>query len=126
MWSPSSSVFGKYQIEGVDQTFSQLEQRKVFKGHRNPKFATSIACSRDLIACGGEENKVVIYSKNSTFPILDHSFNSGLATQDYNQYVTDICWDHSELNLIASNSKGIIKALQLSKLADDEENASME
>ncbi|XP_015947959.1 protein SUPPRESSOR OF PHYA-105 1 [Arachis duranensis] len=91
-----------------------------FKGHSNEKNFVGLSVSDGYIACGSETNEVYCYHKSLPLPITSHKFESidpvsGHSTSDDNngQFVSSVCWKKKSNMLVAANSIGIVKLLQM-------------
>ncbi|MED6203547.1 component of the polarisome [Stylosanthes scabra] len=88
-------------------------------GHTNEKNFVGLSVSDGYIACGSETNEVYSYYKSLPMPITSHKFGSidpisGKDTDDDNgQFVSSVCWKGNSDMLIAANSSGCIKVLQM-------------
>jgi protein suppressor of PHYA-105 1 len=71
------------------------------------------------IACGSETNEVYAYYKSLPIPITSHKFGcfdpiSGNEVHETNgQFVSSVCWSAKSNMVIAANSTGKIKLLQM-------------
>ncbi|KAL0324229.1 UNVERIFIED_CONTAM: protein SPA1-RELATED 2 [Sesamum calycinum] len=71
------------------------------------------------ITCGSETNEVFAYYKSLPMPITAHTFGSidpitGKETEDDNgQFVSSVCWRRKSNMVVAANSSGCIKLLQM-------------
>ncbi|KAK9668369.1 hypothetical protein RND81_13G055700 [Saponaria officinalis] len=89
------------------------------KGHTNEKNFVGLSVSDGYIACGSESNEVYTYYKSLPMPITSHKFGSidpisGKETDDENgQFVSNVCWKGNSDMLVAANSTGCIKVLQM-------------
>jgi E3 ubiquitin-protein ligase RFWD2 len=74
-----------------------------------------LSCFGDYIACGSENNSVYAYYKDLSKPAFSFKFdeddNSEEATPPY--FVSSVCWKKSQNILLAANSQGTIKVLEL-------------
>ncbi|XP_070504052.1 E3 ubiquitin-protein ligase COP1-like [Chironomus tepperi] len=105
--------------------------RSFVGGHINEKNFVGLATNGDYIACGSEDNSLCIYYKglskqlfNLRFDLQQQQRYSGydidtkVGSSD-NEFVSAVCWkkSHSPAQqsnvIIAGNSKGIIKILEL-------------
>ncbi|MED6217380.1 ornithine decarboxylase antizyme with +1 programmed ribosomal shift Spa1 [Stylosanthes scabra] len=91
-----------------------------FKGHSNEKNFVGLSVTDGYIACGSETNEVYCYHKSLPLPITSHKFESidpvsGHSTSDDNngQFVSSVCWRKKSNMLVAANSIGIVKLLQM-------------
>ncbi|KAK7349447.1 hypothetical protein VNO77_06821 [Canavalia gladiata] len=91
-----------------------------FKGHSNEKNFVGLSVLDGYIACGSESNEVYCYHKSLPVPIATRKFesidpisghpNSGDNT---GQFVSSVCWRKKSNMLVAANSVGIVKLLQM-------------
>ncbi|KAH1204672.1 Protein SUPPRESSOR OF PHYA-105 1 [Glycine soja] len=91
-----------------------------FKGHSNEKNFVGLSVLDGYIACGSESNEVYCYHKSLPVPIATHKFESidhisgHLNSGDNNgQFVSSVCWRKKSNMLVAANSVGIVKLLQM-------------
>ncbi|XP_043554472.1 E3 ubiquitin-protein ligase COP1 [Chiloscyllium plagiosum] len=96
-----------------------------FKGHINEKNFVGLASNGDYIACGSENNSLYLYYKGLSKTLLTFKFDTVKSVldkekkeDDSNEFVSAVCWralpDGQESNvLIAANSQGTIKVLEL-------------
>ncbi|XP_061349833.1 protein SUPPRESSOR OF PHYA-105 1-like [Gastrolobium bilobum] len=91
-----------------------------FKGHRNEKNFVGLSVLDGYIACGSESNEVYCYHKSLPVPIASHKFESidpisGHSNSGDNngQFVSSVCWRKKSNMLVAANSVGIVKLLQM-------------
>ncbi|XP_008791457.2 protein SPA1-RELATED 4-like isoform X2 [Phoenix dactylifera] len=88
-------------------------------GHTNEKNFVGLSVSDGYIACGSETNEVYAYYKTFSMPITSHEFGSidpmtGQETSDDNgQFVSSVCWRGKSNMVVAANSSGSIKVLQM-------------
>ncbi|GKB25259.1 SPA1-related 2-like protein, partial [Tanacetum coccineum] len=72
-----------------------------------------------FIACGSETNEVFAYYRSLPMPITSHRFGSidpvsGRETDHgNNQFVSSVCWRQKSDMVIAANSSGCLKLLQM-------------
>ncbi|GAN02523.1 conserved hypothetical protein [Mucor ambiguus] len=83
-----------------------------FEGHQNEKNFVGLSTDGDWISCGSECNTVFTYHKNATKPIATYTFPSN-DCEDESVFVSSVCWKKDTKNLVAANSKGMIKVLSL-------------
>ncbi|XP_047172159.1 protein SUPPRESSOR OF PHYA-105 1-like [Vigna umbellata] len=91
-----------------------------YKGHSNEKNFVGLSVLDGYIACGSESNEVYCYHKSLPVPIASHKFesidpisghlNSG---DNSGQFVSSVCWRNKSNMLVAANSVGIVKLLQM-------------
>jgi E3 ubiquitin-protein ligase RFWD2 len=101
-----------------------------FRGHTNEKNFVGLSTTdgsqddrRDLIACGSENNALYLYSKGLSQPLLHYRFDvvkSALlldkerAEQEESaEFVSAVCWKPDSNVIVAANSQGTIKILEL-------------
>lgn len=88
-------------------------------GHTNEKNFVGLSVSDGYIACGSETNEVYAYYRSLPMPITSHKFGSidrisGTETDDDNgQFVSSVCWRGKSDMVVAANSSGCIKVLQI-------------
>eukprot|EP00127_Corallochytrium_limacisporum_P003371 Clim_evm60s148 gene=Clim_evmTU60s148 len=96
-----------------------LEFVRCFEGHLNEKNFVGLTCNDDYIACGSENNSIFCYHKEFTKPIVGHKFGTVNAItgeethEETGQFVSSVCWRKRSNVLLAANSQGTIKVLQL-------------
>ncbi|EPS73436.1 hypothetical protein M569_01318, partial [Genlisea aurea] len=89
------------------------------RGHTNEKNFVGLSVSDGYISCGSETNEVFAYYRSLGMPITSHKFGSidpitGKETEDENsQFVSSVCWRRKSSMVVAANSSGCIKLLQL-------------
>ncbi|KAK1438493.1 hypothetical protein QVD17_04302 [Tagetes erecta] len=90
-----------------------------FKGHTNEKNFVGLSVADGYIACGSETNEVFAYYRSLPMPITSHKFGSidpisGKETEnESNHFVSSVCWRQKSDMVIAANSNGCLKLLQL-------------
>ncbi len=87
-------------------------------GHVNEKNFVGLSVSADgYIACGSEKNAVCVYTKALPSPMTCNNFEAGgdgqESASDAHQFVSSVCWSRQRNSMIAANSMGTIKALEL-------------
>nr|XP_011463960.1 PREDICTED: protein SPA1-RELATED 2 [Fragaria vesca subsp. vesca]XP_011463961.1 PREDICTED: protein SPA1-RELATED 2 [Fragaria vesca subsp. vesca] len=88
-------------------------------GHTNEKNFVGLSVSDGYIACGSETNEVYAYYRSLPMPITSHKFGSidpitGKETDEINgPFVSSICWRQKSKMVVAANSSGCIKVLQI-------------
>ena len=87
-------------------------------GHLNQRNFVGLSVnSNGYIACGSESNEVYTYYHSLPSPLTKHSFatKSRLveAKAEGRQFVSTVCWARKRPHLLAANSAGIIKILEL-------------
>ncbi|XP_039590722.1 E3 ubiquitin-protein ligase COP1 isoform X2 [Polypterus senegalus] len=95
-----------------------------FKGHINEKNFVGLASNGDYVACGSENNSLYLYYKGLSKTLLTFKFDTVKSVldkdkkeDDTNEFVSAVCWralpDEESNVLIAANSQGTIKVLEL-------------
>ncbi|KAL2944309.1 Protein SPA1-RELATED 3 [Bienertia sinuspersici] len=89
-----------------------------FTGHTNMKNFVGLSVSDGYIATGSETNEVFIYHKAFPMPALSYKFNcvdplSGNESDDGAQFISSVCWRAQSPMLVAANSTGDIKVLEM-------------
>ncbi|XP_050377954.1 protein SPA1-RELATED 2 isoform X2 [Argentina anserina] len=88
-------------------------------GHTNEKNFVGLSVSDGYIACGSETNEVYAYYRSLPMPITSHKFGSidpvtGKETDDISgPFVSSVCWRQKSKMVVAANSSGCIKVLQI-------------
>lgn len=92
---------------------------QTYTGHTNEKNFVGLSVMDGYIACGSETNAVFAYHKSLPMPMASHKFGgadpmSGQDTQeDSGQFVSSVCWRGKSQTLLAANSMGNIKMLEM-------------
>ncbi|KAK9269078.1 hypothetical protein L1049_000846 [Liquidambar formosana] len=89
-----------------------------FTGHVNVKNFVGLSVYDGYIATGSETNEVFIYHKAFPMPALSFKFNSadslsGHEMDDTTQFISSVCWRGQSSTLVAANSTGNIKILEM-------------
>ncbi|PHU12632.1 hypothetical protein BC332_19562 [Capsicum chinense] len=89
-----------------------------FTGHMNVKNFVGLSVSEGYIATGSETNEVFVYHKAFPMPTLSFKFNStdplsGDEVDDQAQFISSVCWRGQSSTLVAANSMGNIKLLEM-------------
>lgn len=91
-----------------------------FEGHLNEKNFVGLATDNDYIACGSENNSLYIYYKGLTKQVLAFHFDTVRSVlekdkkeDDSNEFVSAVCWRTGSNVVVAANSQGTIKVLEL-------------
>ncbi|KAL0443531.1 UNVERIFIED_CONTAM: protein SPA1-RELATED 3 [Sesamum latifolium] len=85
-----------------------------FTGHLNVKNFVGLSVSDGYIATGSETNEVVVYHKAFPMPVLSFKFNStGDEVDETAQFISSVCWRGQSPALVAANSVGNIKLLEM-------------
>ena len=101
-----------------------------FRGHTNEKNFVGLSTTdgsqddrRDLIACGSENNALYLYSKGLSQPLLHYRFDvvksallldkERVEQEESAEFVSAVCWKPDSNVIVAANSQGTIKILEL-------------
>ncbi|KZV22968.1 hypothetical protein F511_33895 [Dorcoceras hygrometricum] len=89
-----------------------------FTGHLNVKNFVGLSVSEGYIATGSETNEVFVYHKALPMPALSYKFSStdtlsADEVDDSAQFVSSVCWRGQSSTLVAANSMGHIKVLEM-------------
>ncbi|CAF0964637.1 unnamed protein product [Rotaria sordida] len=101
---------------------------RTYRGHVNEKNFVGLAVSSGYIVCGSETNTVHLYQREISRPLLSYKFddqNTGAVKTVTNttervkkdesgsEFVSAMCWSNRENILLAANSQGVVKVLEL-------------
>ncbi|KAF9610830.1 hypothetical protein IFM89_025196 [Coptis chinensis] len=91
---------------------------QTFTGHTNVKNFVGLSVYDGYIATGSETNEVFIYHKAFPMPMISFDFSredsfSGHEIHDATQFVSSVCWRGQSSTLVAANSTGNIKLLEM-------------
>ncbi|KAK9820862.1 hypothetical protein WJX81_005532 [Elliptochloris bilobata] len=92
-----------------------------FTGHVNERNFVGLSVTADgYLACGSEDNAVYAYHAGLPAPLAHHRFAAADAAlgadtdaADAHHFVSSVCWSRSGHVLVAANSLGTVKLLQL-------------
>lgn len=91
-----------------------------FVGHINEKNFVGLATDGDYVACGSENNSLYVYYKGLTKQLFSFKFDTVRSVLEQekkddepNEFVSAVCWRQHSNILVAANSQGIIKLLEL-------------
>ncbi|XP_071730687.1 protein SPA1-RELATED 2-like [Rutidosis leptorrhynchoides] len=110
LWDLNKTSFGTLSTNSCVLTY---------KGHTNEKNFVGLSVADGYIACGSETNEVYAYYRSLPMPITSHKFGSidpisGKETDHANnQFVSSVCWRQKSDMVIAANSSGCLKVLQM-------------
>lgn len=120
----SASTDSQLKLWNVDESHEGCVRS--FVGHVNEKNFVGLATDGDYIACGSENNSLYVYYKGLQRKLFTFKFEPNTAIlsvaedekerrkdDDVNEFVSAVCWRQSSNILIAANSQGIIKVLEL-------------
>ncbi|KAL0393645.1 UNVERIFIED_CONTAM: protein SPA1-RELATED 2 [Sesamum latifolium] len=119
----SASTDNTLKVWDLNKTSSNSLSRDAcsltLRGHTNEKNFVGLSAADGYITCGSETNEVFAYYKSLPMPITAHTFGSidpitGKETEDDNgQFVSSVCWRRKSNMVVAANSSGCIKLLQM-------------
>ncbi|CAL9063799.1 unnamed protein product [Musa banksii] len=103
---------------------------QTFAGHTNNKNFVGLSVSDGYIATGSETNEVFIYHKAFPMPVLSYKFSttdpiSGQENDDASQFVSCVCWRGQSSTLLAANSSGNIKFLEMIRIRIDKRESDV-
>ncbi|OWM81413.1 hypothetical protein CDL15_Pgr007451 [Punica granatum] len=89
-----------------------------YTGHTNVKNFVGLSVAEGYIATGSETNEVFVYHKAFPMPALSFKFTdsdlpSSHEVDDTAQFISSICWRGQSSTLVAANSTGNIKILEM-------------
>lgn len=92
-----------------------------FTGHANEKNFVGLATDGRYVACGSENNALYVYYAGLSRPLLAYRFDalrgflerSSREHEDHAEFVSAVCWRRGTDVLLAANSQGTIKVLEL-------------
>lgn len=121
----SASTDSQLKLWSVDDNVSY----RSFRGHTNEKNFVGLSTTdgsnddrRDLIVCGSENNALYLYCKGLSQPLLHYRFDvvkSALqlekerSEEESAEFVSAVCWKPDSNVIVAANSQGTIKILEL-------------
>ncbi|XP_024014987.1 protein SPA1-RELATED 3 isoform X2 [Eutrema salsugineum] len=116
----SSSTDNTLKLWDLSMSASGVSETPLhsFAGHTNLKNFVGLSVSDGYIATGSETNEVFVYHKAFPMPVMSYMFNntesaSGLESDDASQFISSICWRGQSSTLVAANSNGNIKILEM-------------
>lgn len=91
-----------------------------YVGHVNDKNFVGLTTDGNYIACGSENNSIYIYYKHVPYPILSYKFENyrsmihPVRQEEIScEFVSAVTWRTGSPVVVAANSQGIIKVLEL-------------
>ncbi|CAN8259265.1 unnamed protein product [Cochlearia groenlandica] len=116
----SSSTDNTLKLWDLSMSASGVNETPLhsFAGHTNLKNFVGLSVSDGYIATGSETNEVFVYHKAFPMPVMSYMFSntdsaSGLEVDDASQFISSICWRGQSSTLVAANSSGNIKILEM-------------
>ncbi|XP_026301079.1 E3 ubiquitin-protein ligase COP1 isoform X1 [Apis mellifera] len=92
-----------------------------FVGHVNEKNFIGLTTDGDYVACGSENNALYVYYKGLSKQLFSYKFDAVRSIleiqerreEDLNEFVSAVCWKQMSNVVVAANSQGTIKILEL-------------
>jgi len=91
-----------------------------FTGHVNEKNFVGLATDGDYVTCGSENNGLYVYYKGLSKHLFQFKFDAVRSfldrdrkEEDVNEFVSAVCWKANSNVMVAANSQGTIKVLEL-------------
>uniref|UniRef100_A0A1J3EYX8 Protein SPA1-RELATED 3 n=3 Tax=Noccaea caerulescens TaxID=107243 RepID=A0A1J3EYX8_NOCCA len=116
----SSSTDNTLKLWDLSMSVSGVNETPLhsFMGHTNVKNFVGLSVSDGYIVTGSETNEVFVYHKAFPMPVLSYKFKnvdpvSGLEVEDASQFISSVCWRGQSSTLVAANSTGNIKILEM-------------
>lgn len=103
-------------------TTEESNSVRTFNGHINDKNFVGLATDGDYIACGSENNSLYVYYKGISKQLLTFKFdvvtsimeqNNKKDADSGNEFVSAVAWRPGSNVVVAANSQGIVKVLEL-------------
>jgi len=110
----SASIDSSLQLWNISDSSAPVPVR-TYKGHLNEKNFVGLSCCGDYIACGSENNSVYAYYKDLSKPAFSFKFDEDVVDDGSTPpfFVSSVCWKKSQNILLAANSQGTVKVLEL-------------
>ncbi|XP_033643605.1 E3 ubiquitin-protein ligase COP1-like isoform X1 [Asterias rubens] len=112
----SASTDSQLKLWSVDKPHCT----RTFRGHTNDKNFVGLAANDDYIACGSENNSLYLYYKGLSKQLVTFKFDTVRSVldkekkeEDANEFVSAVAWRTGSNVLVAANSQGTIKVLEL-------------
>jgi len=112
----SASTDSQLKLWNINQTHCA----RSFTGHVNEKNFVGLATDGDYITCGSENNGLYIYYKGLSKHLFQFKFDAVRSfldrdrkEDDVNEFVSAVCWKANSNVMVAANSQGTIKVLEL-------------
>lgn len=92
---------------------------RTFSGHLNEKNFVGLTVQGELYACGSENNAVYVYHRDLSKPLTTYRFSSACPLtestleNETQQFVSSLCWKRDSNLLVAANSQGNIRILEV-------------
>ncbi|KAJ1970243.1 hypothetical protein IWQ62_000070 [Dispira parvispora] len=116
----TTSLGGDQDRTGVPPPF-QMNNRcvRTFGGHVNEKNFVGLSVVGDWVSCGSENNCAYTYYKSLSQPMFSVPFSTQAlvgeeaVAEDPSVFVSSVCWKKDAKVLLAANSQGTVRVLQL-------------
>lgn len=112
----SASTDSQLKMWNINQTHCL----RSFVGHINEKNFVGLATDGEYVACGSENNALYVYYKGLSKQLFSFKFDAvrivlekDRKEDDVNEFVSAVCWRQHSNVVVAANSQGIIKVLEL-------------
>lgn len=112
----SASTDSQLKLWNINQTHCA----RSFTGHVNEKNFVGLATDGDYVTCGSENNGLYVYYKGLSKHLLQFKFDAVRSfldrdrkEEDVNEFVSAVCWKANSNVMVAANSQGTIKVLEL-------------
>jgi len=112
----SASTDSQLKLWNTNQTHCA----RSFTGHVNEKNFVGLATDGDYVTCGSENNGLYIYYKGLSKHLFQFKFDTVRSfldrdkkEEDVNEFVSAVCWKANSNVMVAANSQGTIKVLEL-------------
>lgn len=105
--------------QNTDLPSASATNVRTYSGHLNEKNFVGLSVQGDLIACGSENNSVYVYHRDLSKPLATYRFPSSCPLTDSSlenevqQFVSSVCWCPDSNILMAANSQGSIRVLEI-------------
>jgi E3 ubiquitin-protein ligase RFWD2 len=95
---------------------------RAYSGHVNEKNFVGLTTNGEYVACGSENNSLFVYYRGFSKNLLAFQFdparsivdrNSQPTSDQSNDFVSAVCWRLGSNVMLAANSRGIIRVLEL-------------
>jgi len=112
----SASTDSQLKLWNINQTHCA----RSFTGHVNEKNFVGLATDGDYVTCGSENNGLYVYYKGLSKHLFQFKFDAVRSfldrdrkEEDVNEFVSAVCWKANSNVMVAANSQGTIKVLEL-------------
>lgn len=116
----SASTDSQLKLWNVNQPPYSLRS---FVGHVNEKNFVGLATDGDYVACGSEDNALYVYYKGLSKQLFNFRVDANPTgaskvsdterVNDTNEFVSAVCWRKGCDVVLAANSRGLIRVLEL-------------